>query len=51
MDGYPKRQAEGAELCGAGKEVPHRSANSKAVCGIAAETGVHIDRAETDKAG
>ena len=51
MDGYLKRQAERAELCGAGKEVPHRSANSKAVCGITAKTGVHINRTETDKAG
>ena len=28
MDGYPKRQTKGAELCGAGKEIPHLLANA-----------------------
>lgn len=51
MDGYSKRQAERTELCGMGKEVPHRSANSKAVCGITTKTGERINRTETDKAG
>ena len=51
MDGYPKRQAERAELCGAGTEVPHGSPDGKAVRGIAAETGVHIERTEAHKNG
>ena len=44
MDGYPKRQTERAELCGAGTEIPHGSPDGKAVRGIAAEAGVHIER-------
>ena len=31
MDGHPKRQTKKAELCGAGKEVPHGSEDSQAV--------------------
>ena len=49
MDGYPKRQAEKAELCGAGTEVPHSSANSKAVRGVASEIGVHIKQTQANK--
>ena len=47
VDGYPKRQTKRAELCGVGTEVPHESANSKAVRGIAAEAGVYIKRSRT----
>ncbi len=51
VDGYPKRQTERAELCGAGPEVPHGPTNSKAVRGIAAEAGVHIERTEAHEDG
>ena len=51
MDGYPNRQTKRAELCGVGTEVPHGSANSKAVRGIAAEAGVHIERTKANKDG
>ena len=42
MDGNPKRQTKRAELCGAGKEIPHGPADSEAVRGVTAETEVHI---------
>ena len=51
MDGYLKRQTERAEQCGAGTEVPHGPADGKAVGGIAAEVGVHIERTEGHKNG
>ncbi len=48
---HPKRQTKRAELCGAGPEVPHGPTDSKAVRGIAAEAGVHIERTEANKDG
>ena len=42
VDGQQKRQIKRTELCGAGMEIPHEPADDKAVCGVAAETGVHI---------
>ena len=51
MDGYPKRQTKGAELCGAGEKVPHGSADSKEVGGFAGEATVHADRVKTVETG
>ena len=49
MDGYLKRQTERAELCGTGEEVPHGSADGKAVRGIARETEVQAERTEANE--
>ena len=51
MDGYPKRQTKGAELCGAGEKVPHGSADSKEVRRLAREAKVYADRAKTVETG
>ena len=41
------RATKGAELCGAGTEVPHGSPDSEAVRKVAAEAGVHVKRTQT----
>jgi len=51
MDGYLKRQTKVVGLCGTGKRVPYRAAESKAVCGTASEAEVHVRRAKAHKGG
>ena len=51
MDGYTKRSAKGIELHRTGEEVPYGPTDSKAVRGITAEAGVHIERTQANKDG